>query len=209
VKNRIAAAEPDPAAAAFAPAERTLADDVMGAAMRHWKIVALIAAAVMLLAWLAAGLQPTRYRASSMAAVTPITDDLSPSDIMRGVDTLDRRVVVASVAALASAPVILSQAGGEHYDINSVVLPNTNLFRVEVEGTDPRATAAIANKIPLLLNAQSRTIYKMYGVLLVSPAPASATAVLPRIGRAVAAGLIFGLLVGVAVAWLLDRRRFA
>lgn len=177
--------------------------------MRHWMIVALIAAAVMLLAWLAAGLQPKRYRAMALAAVTPITDQLSPSDVMRGVDTLDRRVVVASVAALASAPVILDQAGGAHSDINSVVLPNTNLFRIEVEGTDPAATSAIANKIPSLLDVQSRTIYKMYGVLLVSPAATPAAAVLPRIGRALAAGLVFGLLLGVAAAWLLDRRRAA
>jgi uncharacterized protein involved in exopolysaccharide biosynthesis len=204
----MAAAEPTPPGMT-PPPERNLADEVTRAAMRHWAIVALIAAAVMLLAWLAAGLQPKRYRAMSMAAVTPITDQLSPSDIIRGVDTLDRRVVVASVAALASAPVILDQAGGTHYDINSVVLPNTNLFRIEVEGTDPRMTSAIANKIPVLLSVQARTIYKMYGVILVSPAATPAAAVLPRVGRAIVAGLVFGLLLGIAAAWLLDRRRVA
>ena len=42
----------------------------------------------------------------------------------------------------------------------------------------------------------------MYGVLLVSPAATPAAAVLPRVGRAIAAGLVFGLLLGVAAAWL-------
>jgi uncharacterized protein involved in exopolysaccharide biosynthesis len=61
----------------------------------------------------------------------------------------------------------------------------------------------------LLLGIQARTIYKMYGVMLVSPATPSTKAVLPRVGRAVAAALVFGLLLGVATAWVIDRRPFA
>ena len=176
--------------------------------MRHWRIVALIAAATTLLAWLAAGVQPKRYRASSLATINPLTEQLSPSDLIRGIDTLDRRVVVASIAALASAPHIANAAGATHdYDVVAVVLPNTSLFRVDVEGGDPRTAAAIANKVPALLGVQARSIYKLYGVMLVSPASVSNEPVLPRIGRAVAAGLVLGLLLGVAVAWLLDRGR--
>lgn len=176
--------------------------------MRHWRIVALIAAATTLLAWLAVGLQPKRYRASALATINPLTEQLSPSDVIRGIDTLDRRVVVASIAALASAPQVVNAAGaGSGYEVNAVVLPNTSLFRVDVEGADPRTAAAIANKVPLLLGNQARAIYKLYGVMLVSPATASGKAVLPRAGRAVAAGLVLGLLLGVAVAWLLDRGR--
>jgi uncharacterized protein involved in exopolysaccharide biosynthesis len=195
-------------AAVLDPAVRNPADDVMRSAMRHWRIVALIAAATTLLAWLAVGLQPKRYRASSLATINPLTEQLSPSDVIRGIDTLDRRVVVASIAALASAPHIVNGAGaGRGYEVSAVVLPNTSLFRVEVEGQNPQAAAAIANKIPMLLGVQARTIYKMYGVMLVSPATASDEAVLPRVGRAVAAGLVLGVILGIAVAWVLDRSR--
>ena len=176
--------------------------------MRHWRIVALVAAAMTLLAWLAAGVQPKRYRASSLATINPLTEQLTPSDVIRGIDTLDRRVVVASIAALASAPQVVNAAGAtDGYDVMAVVLPNTSLFRVDVEGADPQTAAAIANRIPTLLGVQARTIYKMYGVMLVSPAAASSQAVAPRIGRAVAAGLVLGVLLGIAVAWLLDRGR--
>jgi uncharacterized protein involved in exopolysaccharide biosynthesis len=176
--------------------------------MRHWRIVALIAAATTLLAWLAAGVQPKRYRASSLATINPITDQLTPSDLIRGIDTLDRRVVVASIAALASAPEVVKAAGATSgYEVMAVVLPNTSLFRVDVEGADPRTAAAIANKVPALLGVQARAIYKLYGVMLVSPATASDKAVFPRVGRAVAAGLVLGLLLGIAVAWVLDRAR--
>ena len=176
--------------------------------MRHWRIVALIAAATTLLAWLAAGVQPKRYRASSLATINPLTEQLTPSDVIRGIDTLDRRVVVASIAALASAPQVVNAAGATSgYEVMAVVLPNTSLFRVDVEGADPRTAAAIANKVPMLLGVQARTIYKMYGVMLVSPATVADKPFLPRVGRAVAAGLVLGLLLGVAVAWVLDRAR--
>lgn len=195
----------------MAPAvPRIAADDVAGSAMRHWKLVALIAAAVMFLAWLAAAVQPKRYRAVSIAAVSPLSGKLSPSDMVRGIDTLDRRVVVASLAALASAPVTQSTAVPQgDYEIASVVLPNTNLFRIEVEGTQPARTADIANSIPAILDRQAQAIYKLYGVTLVSPATAPKSPFLPRMGRAAAAGLILGLLLGIAAAWLLDRRRAA
>jgi uncharacterized protein involved in exopolysaccharide biosynthesis len=199
-----------PADAGGMPPGRNPGEEVLRSAMRHWRLVGLIAAAVTLLAWLAVGLQPKRYRASSLATINPLTQELSPSDVIRGIDTMDRRVVVASVAALASAPVVVSASGaGKGYEVNAVVLPNTSLFRVEVDGPDPRMVAAVANKIPVLLGVQARTIYKMYGVMLVSPATPSNEAVLPRAGRAVAAGLVFGLLLGVAIAWLIDRRPFA
>ena len=171
-------------------------------------MAALIAAAVTLLAWLVAAVQPKRYRATAIAAVAPVAERLSPSDLLRGVDTLERRVIVASLAALASAPVTLQQAqAGSGYTINAVVMPNTNLFRIDVEGRDPKRAADIANRTAAVLGAQARAIYKLYSVTLVSAAAPPKDPALPRVGRAVAAGLVLGTLLGCAAAWLLDRRR--
>lgn len=161
-----------------------------------------------LLAWLAAAVQPKRYRAVSIGAVTPATADLSNSDVMRSVDTLERRVVVASLAALAAVPVTHRQArAGSDYQITAVVMPNTNLFRIEVEGPQAQRAAAIANQVPGILDAQARTMYRLYGVSLLSQAGVPSQPSVPRMGRAVAAGALLGVLLGAIVAWLLDRRR--
>jgi uncharacterized protein involved in exopolysaccharide biosynthesis len=61
----------------------------------------------------------------------------------------------------------------------------------------------------MLLGMQSRNMYKIYGVILVSPASVPDKPVLPRVERAIIAGLAFGLLLGVAAAWLLHHRRLA
>lgn len=178
------------------------------AVARHWQIAALIAVAAMLFAWLAAAVQPKRYRASAIAAVAPLAANLPPQDLMRGVDTLERRVVVSSLAALAGTPRTrraVHAAGDE--TILAVVLPNTNLFRIEVEGRDPKRAAALANEVPAVLAVHARTMYRLYDVTLVSEATAPSQPSRPRIERALAAGLGLGIFLGAAAAWLLDRRR--
>jgi uncharacterized protein involved in exopolysaccharide biosynthesis len=187
---------------------RTPSDDFGAALARHWRAAALIAVAVTVLAWLAAAVQPKRYRATAIGAVTPVSDNLSPSDMIRGVDTLERRVIVASLAALAGAPVTKRLArASDDYTIAAAVLPNTNLFRIEVEGRDPKQVSEIANRVPSILSTQARTMFRMYSVTLISEAAPPRKPALPRVGRALAAGLVLGVLLGVAAAWLLDRRR--
>ncbi len=190
------------------PSGGNLADDVVRAVIRHWHIVALTAAAVTLLAWLFAAVQPKRYRVTSIGAVAPMVEGMTSTDVIRGVDSLERRVIISTVAALASAPAIRKQALGElhGYRIDSSVVPNTNLFNITVEGENPKQVAAIANRIPSLLAPQAEAMYKLFRVSLISPASTPSEPVLPRTSRAAIAGLMLGVLAGVALAWLLDQR---
>jgi capsular polysaccharide biosynthesis protein len=190
-----------------APA-RGAADQVLRAISRHWKIAALIAAAVTVVAYLVAAAQPKQYQAVSTGAVTPVVkSDMTPSDVMRSVDMLDRRVVVGTVAALANTPLTLSQVRATASDkIDGAVVPSTNLVNVTVMSRSAARAAALANGIPASLNAQTRSMFVVYGVVLISPAAVPQKAALPRVERAVIGGLILGLVVGAGVAYLLDRR---
>lgn len=182
-------------------------DDFIRAISRRWMLILLVAAAVTLLVWLAAALQPERYRAVAIAAVAPTAEQLSSTDVIRGVETLERRVIVASLAALASAPVTRrALAAGDGYDVRAAVMPNTNLFRIEVEGASAAKAAEIANRIPTLLSGQAQAMYRVYGVALMSPATAPSSPVMPRIGRAVLAGIALGLLLGLAAAYVAERK---
>jgi len=186
----------------------TIAEEVVRSVLRRWPIVLAAALATMLLAWLLASLQPKRYRASSIAAVVPMVERLETTDVLRGVDMLDRRVVIATVAALASAPDTQRRAIANvtgNYDIEASVVPNTSLFNVDVEGTDPKRVAEIANRVPQLLSADTQAMYKLYRVTLVSAATVPGAPALPRVSRAAMAGLAFGILLGVAAAYLMDR----
>jgi capsular polysaccharide biosynthesis protein len=204
---------------AAAEVARPLTPAIPAGGMSHliranWKLIALVTLAVTGLAWIIAAMQADRYRASALAAVVPLVDTLQANEVLRGVEVLERRMVVATVAALASTPSTRTgAAAGEAYDIEAVVLPNTSLFRVDVLGEAGAPAAEIANRIPELLNRQTRAMYKYYGVAMVSPAVAPSSAALPRTGRALAAGLLFGLFLGLLAAyanqWRTARRGIA
>ena len=103
------------------PASENPPSPGLGSALvRFWPVVVAITVAAALLAWMLAAAQPRRYRASAIGAVSPLTEQLSPSDIIRGVDSLERRVVVASIAALAGVPGTKRLSGaGDDYTITA------------------------------------------------------------------------------------------
>ena len=183
--------------------------DISSELKRNWKLVILPAIATMLIAWMIAALQPKRYRASSVAAVTPVRQGLEPNELLRSVEALDRRTVVATVSALATTPLTKSKAlgGRSGFNISTSVLPNTNLFRVDVEGSDAAAAADVANRVPPLLSAQTRAMFDVYGVTMVSAASPPSQPFAPRVGRAAAAGLAVGLIIGLALVYALHALR--
>jgi len=187
---------------------RSPTDEILRSIVRHWQLVALIAAAGAILAALVTTTRPKLYRAEAVCAVGLLPSAMTMSETLHGVDTLDRRVVIASVAALASTPPIRRQTGAADDDVvDAVVLPSTSLFRVTVAGRDPDRLARVANAMPKALDAQARALYSVYDVVPVSPAVKPAKPYGPRIERAAFAGLVAGLLAGFAAAYLLDRRR--
>jgi capsular polysaccharide biosynthesis protein len=174
--------------------------------VRRWKLILATAVLVTIVAGILAALHSKHYRASAIAGVTTTGDHMDAGELYRGVEVLQQRTIVATVAALASIPETRRQAfapfsipQGE-YTIDAIVLPNTNLLRIDVEGTDPVAAARIANRVPAILATQTRSMYKLYGVATVSEATPPTTSVTPRFGRALLAGAIIGLLIGMAAA---------
>ena len=176
----------------------------------HWKLIAAVAAACTLIALAIAAMQPRRYQATAVAAVAPAADTLSASEVLRGVEVLERRTVVATVAALASTTSVRDLAApGEtgDFSVNATVMPNTNLFRIAVDADDAARAAAIANRIPALLSEQTRAMFRYYVVTTVSPATQPGEPFSPRLGRAAATGLVIGLLLGLIAAFIADNRR--
>jgi capsular polysaccharide biosynthesis protein len=172
---------------------------------RRWKLILATAVIVTIVATILASLQPKHYRATVIAGVTATGDRMDAGELYRGVEVLQQRTIVATVAALASLPETTRQAlvvfpGTRGYTIDAVVLPNTNLLRIDVEGTDAVTAARIANRVPPIVAMQTRAMYKLYGVATVSEATPPTRSVSPRIVRVAVAGTIIGLLLGMAAA---------
>ena len=195
------------------PAGPVSIDTFRAAVKRRWRLVLTTAAVVTFLAALVAILMPKQYRVSAIAGVTASGEHMDAGDLYRGVEVLQQRTIVATVAALASidetkrAALAAVPGADASYDVSAVVLPNTNLLRVDVQGNDPVIAARIANQIPIILSAQTRTMYKLYGVSTVSEAKTPGTLVSPNVARSAIAGAIFGLLLGAGAAFAKSLRR--
>ena len=202
--------ERDRASAPVVPRAAAPAGSLARMVRAHWKVIAAITLVTIGLAWILAAMQPDMYRASALAAVAPVSEGLEAAEVMRGVEVLDRRTIVATVAALAGTNTTRTRASVDNqYNVEAVVLPNTNLFRVDVEGADAGQAAAIANRLAQTLNEQTRAMYKYYGVTMVSPADTPASPFSPRPSRAIATGLLLGLLLGLIAAYVLSARAAA
>lgn len=196
---------------AGASPRRGTADDVITAIRVGWPLIAAMTLFGAVVAWLIGTMQPERYRAVTIAAIVPAGETLETTDRIRGIQALDQPTIVATVAAMASMPIITNDALGPNasgYSVRAVVLPSTNLLRIEVDGGDAARATAIANRVPPLLSARTRAIFGLYGVGMVSPAEAPEL-IFPRIGRIVAGGLVVGLLLGLTLAWLRNAMQHA
>jgi capsular polysaccharide biosynthesis protein len=183
-------------------------DDIVQATRRHWRVAAAVAVAITLFVWIIAAAQPKRYRAVATAAVAPYAQQMDKSEVLRGVDVLTEPVIIDTIAALAATPLTLRQTRVTPEDrVESDVVVTTNLFTVTVEARDPARAAAIANAVPAAVATQSRTLFPMYGVRIVSAATPPSRPALPRMPRALATGIILGIALGSLTAYAIERRR--
>jgi capsular polysaccharide biosynthesis protein len=181
---------------------RITSEQLIRIARTRWKpILAIVAGAVVIAAILAVAL-PKRYRATAVGVVAPLTNTLTPSEAFHGVEALDRRSVVATVAALPST----SWTQRHDYDISAAVLPNTNLVRIDVDASSPEMAASVANMTLNELGVQTTSMFKYYGLTPVTRALPPTAASSPHKARILGAGLVIGLFLAAALAYLLDAR---
>jgi uncharacterized protein involved in exopolysaccharide biosynthesis len=167
----------------------------------QWRVIALSIVLTTALAAILAVMLPRRYRATAIAAVTPLSGSLTPSEAFHGVEALDRRSLVATVAALPSTSLVT----GSGYDISAVVLPNTNLVRIDVDARSAEMAASVANAALTEIGTQTRTMFKYYDVAPVKKAVPPTTAALPHRARIIAAGWVLGILLGAVLAYVRSR----
>src|SRR5689334_14479167 len=122
----------------------------LGPLARTWWLAPIVLVAALATAWgLTARQQPT-YRSTTAVLVIPngITVE-SVRDYIDSLANLDRRNVVATLARVTHGSDLVQRAaeragmpdGAHGYEVRSIVLPNTNIIEVEVDGPSPDGCA--------------------------------------------------------------------
>jgi capsular polysaccharide biosynthesis protein len=184
---------------------------------RRWWLVPIVLAVSLATAWTLTARQRPTYRATTAVVVIPngvVVEAVR--DFIDGLANLDRRSVVATLARVthstdivdrAAERITLSSSDRSRCVVRSIVLPNTNIIEIEVEGPSPEGCANLANAIASVAASETVDLYRIYRMKVLDVAVPSRRPVSPDLQRnllvAAILGLVGGLLLGAAVDWTL------
>lgn len=175
---------------------------------------------VTLIAGVAAGFwwtsrEPRIYRASAMLVVVP-SSGIGDADVLRSLDSLERRTVLATFARLTdtrntrmAVAERLQRAPEEaaRYQLGASVLPNTNIIRIDVDGPDPQLAAHMANAAGEVVGAEARSLYRIYTMRPIAAAEPSKRPIHPDSRRNTLAAGVLGLFVGTVAVGMISAPR--
>lgn len=160
--------------------------------------------------------QQSLYRASATLIVVPDSTLVETSDILRSLETLERRTVVATYARIASTAKMRSVAGKQiglsdsearRFRTRASVIPNTNILRIDVEGGHAEHAALMANALAHAMEVEARDAFRVFTteVLDVAVTPHRPFAPTPKRSYTVAG--VLGLFLGIAAVYAVARPR--
>lgn len=180
---------------------------------RWWVILLALLLAVGAAAWATSRQRPV-YRATTTMAVIPNSEVTGTEDVLRSLDTLERRTVVATFARIPSAAETRVDAARRmgvdsrairSYQIRASVLPNTNIIKLDAEGPDRRRVAALANAAAAVTRREARHMYRIYTMHPLEKAVPARRPIYPTPARNYLVAGMLGLFLGAAAAILLER----
>jgi capsular polysaccharide biosynthesis protein len=179
------------------------------AILHRWWMVAAAAMLGVVIAVILTTMQKPLYRAGTTMVVTPSSQIRDTGDILRSLETLERRSIVATFSRIAATSETRAAAarglGVEEqslaaYRIQGSVVPNTNIIRIDVEGPDADMSADVANAAAEVTHSEARSLYRIYAMKTLASATAPSRPVHPDRRRNLLVGFVLGVLAGCAAA---------
>ena len=187
----------------------------IGSALRsRWWLVLLSVAGALGASALATARQQPLYRASASLVLAPTTDVDAPADILRSLETLERRSIIATFARIPGSQeaqrAVAAQLGLpnlEGWRVEGSVLPNTNILRIDAEGPDAARVAQVANAAAEATRQEARALYRIFTMRNLDQATPPTRPAVPDWRRNLLVAAAIGLLVGVLGAYGAERLR--
>lgn len=183
---------------------------------RGWWIVVVVALLAAAVAWIASTRQSPVYKASATLVATPSSRVEETDELIDAVETLERRSVVATFAKVPPALETRRRAARRmdvelddlrYYWIGATVLPNTNVIRIDVLGSDPDTAAEVANAVAAATRREGRSLYKIFTLRHLDEATPPRRPERPAPRRSALVGLALGVFFGLLTAFGLEALR--
>ena len=178
---------------------------------RGWWIIVLMMLAAMNFSLLVSYLTPPIYEASSRFVVSPNAAVYSNSwDIVDSLDTLDRRSIIntykellAGQAVYGDSPELVEMGQDElaKYSIVAVVIPDTNILKLTVEGPDPNGVVLVAKAVGTEALDYINKLYPVYNFNILDDPEVPIKPIRPEPVNNAALALLIGAVLGTGLAF--------
>jgi capsular polysaccharide biosynthesis protein len=192
--------------------------DYVGALRRNWIAALLTLMATVVVAAVVTATRRPVYESAAQVIVAPARATAETADVIRSVETLERRTIVATFARIAASDAVhdaaaadlrLAEKDAGRFRVSGSVVSNTNIIRIEARGPNAATAARFANAAALITAREAEALYRVYTLRVLTPASAPSKPVYPDRQRNYLVGAVLGLLFGFAVALAADRVRRA
>ena len=139
---------------------------------KNWWLILLTAMTALTVSLAISYAAVPQYRSVARFIIIPSSTLTSGADVVRSLDTLDRRSVVATYAEVMNSSRILDGSADflglnaseiiKDYSIQAVDLPDSSVLELTVSGPNPSLTAQLANAIGLQSITFTRSLNLIY-----------------------------------------------
>lgn len=181
---------------------------------RGWPIGLIAVVAVPAAAAFFTSRQQPVYRTATSVVVAPAPDMAEASDVLRAVEALERRSILATFVELSKSPAVQRRAAarlgwedGEltPFRVSSSTLPHANVLRIVVEGPDPERAATLAGAVAAVMGEEAHGLYRPFSVRVLTEATPAAAPTMPDRRRNYLVALVLGLFLGGVGAYAFGR----
>lgn len=184
---------------------------------RNWWLILLTAMVALTVSLSISYAAVPLYLSTARFIISPSASLTTGGDVVRSLDTLDRRSVVATYAEVMNSDRVFAGASesmnldlvalNENYEIQAVVLPDSSVLELIVSGPDPQISADLANAVGFRTIDFTRSLNLVYDLNFLDTAEPSALPFSPEPLRDGIVALILGIGVGAILAVLSEQIR--
>jgi capsular polysaccharide biosynthesis protein len=185
---------------------------------RNWWLIFLTAMVALTVSLTISYIAIPQYSAVARFIIIPSSSLTSGADVVRSLDTLDRRSVVATYSDVMNSSRILESAVTflnldmttilKNYTIRAVDLPDSSVLELTVSGPNPELAAQLANSIGFQSITFTRSLNSIYELNLLDTAVPPELPFSPEPLRDGVVAVFLGLVIGAILAVLSEQIRF-
>jgi len=184
---------------------------------RNWWLILLTAMVALIVSLLLSYAAIPQYQSTARFVISPSPSLTSGGDVVRSLDTLDRRSVGATYAEIMNSTRVFDDASkfikidpsvlSKNYKIQAVVLPDSSVLELSVFGPDSGIAADLANSVGYQTINFTRSLNLVYDLNFLDTAVPTNDPISPVPVRDGLVSMVLGIAVGAILAILSEQLR--